>query len=153
MNGLIFNHFNPSFKQGLITHDSHAPIKLELTRLGLCVHVHTTSHSPVDTAMSLSIVVSHLESMDPGLHRTCPMVLSHVRRCRSCIPLYNAIASQGDDRQTSVEVASRRPDAKIVIRNVGPPSKIHICQIVTWVIRRLRISLMQWPNMASSHTV
>jgi hypothetical protein len=70
--------------------------------------------------MSLSIVVSHLESMDPELHRTCPMVLSHVRRRRSCIPLYNAIASQGDDRQTSVGVASRRPDAKIVIRNVGP---------------------------------
>jgi hypothetical protein len=48
------------------------------------------------------------------------MVHRHVRRCRSCIPLYDAIASQEYDRQTSVGPASRRPDAKIVIRNVGP---------------------------------
>jgi hypothetical protein len=51
------------------------------------------------------------------------MVHCHVRRCRSCIPLYNAIEYQGDDRQTStssVGMAPRRPDAKIVIHNVGP---------------------------------
>jgi hypothetical protein len=118
--GLIINHLNTSFKQGLIAHDSHASIKLELTRLGLCIHVPTAPHGALHTAKGMSIVVSHLRSIDSRLYRTCPMVLCHVRRCRSCIPLYNAIVYQGDDRQTSVGMTPRRPDAKIVIHNVGP---------------------------------
>jgi hypothetical protein len=127
--GLITNHLNTSFKQGLIAHDSHASIKLELTRLGLCIHVPAAPHGTLHTAKGMSIVVLHLKSIDSRLYRTCAMVHCHVRRCRSCIPLYNAIEYQGDDRQTStssVEWPRAGPTRRSSSTTSGPSSKIWV---------------------------
>ena len=96
---LIVNDFNTSPKQGLIAHDSRTSIKLDFTRLRLCIHVFITSHrAPRNARGVLIVVVSHLESTDPRLHCLSPMVLcSYAIRAasRSRKPLYNAIVARG----------------------------------------------------------
>ena len=79
---LIVNDFDTPPKQGLIAHDSCTSIKLDLTRLGLCIHVFITSPRAPRTARGLLIVVSHLESTDPRLHCLSPWYY-HMRRISS----------------------------------------------------------------------